>query len=73
MVALNVVLAHLFAQLLLFLKAKLNTKSTILASIAVLANPYVLRVLSLPNNSDRRMKKGDIYYVSFFIEFLGVL
>ena len=40
MVALNVVLAHLFAQFLLFLKAKLNTKSTILASIAVLANPF---------------------------------
>ena len=70
MVALNVVLARLFAQFLLFLKAKLNTKSTILASIAVLANPYVLRALSLPNNSDRRVKKGDIYYVSFFIEFL---
>jgi hypothetical protein len=40
MVALNVVLAHLFAQFLLFLKAKLNMKSTILASIAVLANPF---------------------------------
>jgi len=40
MVALNVVLAHLFAQFPALLKAKLNTKLAMLASIVVLANPF---------------------------------
>ena len=40
MVALNVVLARLFAQFPALLKAKLNTKLAMLASIAVLANPF---------------------------------
>jgi len=37
MVALNVVLAHLFAQFPALLKAKLNTKLAMLASIGFLA------------------------------------
>ena len=50
MVALNVVLARLFAQYLALLKAKLNTKLAMLASIAVLANPFAQYPLFPQNN-----------------------
>ena len=70
MVALNVVLAHLFAQFPALLKAKLNTKLAMLASIAVLANPFVLQALSLLNNRLYTYKPLCVMHSGFLCVFV---
>lgn len=61
------------ARLVLSKKAKRSTLSLTLASIAVLANPYVRLVLSLLNNStpDYKIKKETCICLLFYLNFAG--